>query len=203
MAELKESVSNSEVSAQADSDNELLSKIEFEIKKISSHYLDFVTANTQHLIMVAPHRKDSSTSKILSPSKADSKKVQAVRDAALELQKALKAMPADDPAMILRRHVEQELASLLIALRPPPAHAGRGRPRNDAAAYFTDEIYQVFMLHTGTKPTMGTRPAGEDTSEPYGPFYDFVTKLFGIFGVKASAENQAREAIARMEKKLQ
>ena len=89
---------------------------------------------------------------------------------------------------------EIEAAERLDFLEPTADNRGRGRPQSRVASRTADVTSLVFMDITGRNATLRVNPA---TNKPYGPFFDLLSGVFKILGIKASAAAQARQVSRR------
>lgn len=67
-----------------------------------------------------------------------------------------------------------------------------GRPTETIAEFTARECASVFEEVSGRKPTVSTDPNSYG-NQAYGPFLDFVTKVFSELGIEASPETWARD----------
>jgi hypothetical protein len=186
--------------------NDLLKQVAAAIKKLRGPAAALVKHSALHLTECVPHKDGSPTSEILLQARKDREqlgaaathsKVQAVRTAALRLQGALAALPAPARATLKVSRLEHELKTLIGAELPDKARPG-AKKNTDDLEYFMEELWKIFLVHTGKKPARTVEKDGKKSVER-GDFLDFVTELFGIFDIKASPVSQARAAIKRME----
>ena len=85
----------------------------------------------------------------------------------------------------------------------PQTTAHRGRPKLYEPLFIAKWASAVYQRATGLPPIVSTNAA--DSNKAYGPFLDFLTRVFDALEISASAETWAREEAgehrSRMEKK--
>ena len=117
------------------------------------------------------------------------------------LIKTAKAMEAllSDPSLAVEIPLEERLSIVRIAHLEVDL-SGQGTARKDAAARVARLLAHHFEGLTGSPPTRIT-PLKDGMAQPSGgPFVNLLGEIFGILGISASADSQAKSAIEAMEK---
>ena len=96
------------------------------------------------------------------------------------------------------REVLQDAAAQLESNKTRQSE--RGRRSDETIARIVLFLAGVYYDLKGELPTMRTNPA---TSAAYGPFHDFVEEILSLAGIKGSAENQGKAAIARFKERIE
>ena len=78
-----------------------------------------------------------------------------------------------------------------------PDNGRDGRPKLIQTQKLTSMLAWVYRDFSGEIPTMRT----DESGQAYGPFLDFVARIYAICGVPASPESQAKMAITKYGKK--
>ena len=165
----------------------------------------------RHIMLMVPPPKNPVIEKytrrfnVVSPA-VTRKEVDKVKAAAIKLRDTLECLhsPAIQALnLTLVQFVQLEERIRILAAQAEqaeipdtPANAGRGRKRRTRLKDFSKSIAEHYYFVTGREPT---RRADWDSGTPYGPFIELLAEMFKIFGIKANADAEAREAIKSME----
>ena len=112
-------------------------------------------------------------------------------------------VPITEAATVVANFLEEISAELDAAsrqvtpdARPIFSYLGEkrpgGRPTETIAEFTKRECASIFEEVSGRKPTVSTDPNSYG-NQAYGPFLDFVTKVFSELGIEASPETWARD----------
>jgi hypothetical protein len=134
------------------------------------------------------------------------KEIAAVKIAAAKLAAALSSLhePAIMALNLDQLHFSQiETRIRLLKLQAEQAHvpnspknATRRKPKRHDLKLFSKSIAEHYYFVTGKPPTRRINP---ENGTAYGPFIALLTEIFDIYGIKANADAEAREAIKSME----
>ncbi|MEA2934530.1 MAG: hypothetical protein QOD74_1176 [Variibacter sp.] len=114
------------------------------------------------------------------------------------LKKYANALFEDPAAMAyLPIRLRELIADIAFAEIPAPPPTKTGAPKKDLARKVARFTAEHFFGLTGNRPTRVVKDG-----KPYGPFIDFLGKVYKILNIKASAESQAKEAIEFVNKKF-
>jgi hypothetical protein len=117
----------------------------------------------------------------------------------IALKKRAEALSKDMSAAV-HLPLQQRLAIIAIAYAETcklPRPARTGAPQKQLALRVACTVAEHYYALTGKKPTRITPCEG---GKACGPFVAFLTEIFKLLGIKASAENQAKASIKFMAK---
>jgi hypothetical protein len=129
------------------------------------------------------------------PRKAAKAKHQALKKAAAALADLLA-----DPSLAVEFPLEERLWITRIAHSEVALNGQRGIPRKDAAERIARFLAEHFKGLTGVDPGRSTSIKDGVALPTGGRFIQLLDEIYGVLGINASADSQARAAIKAMEK---
>ena len=96
--------------------------------------------------------------------------------------------------------LKEATAQAALKVGESRSSAGRGRRPKQLPKKIADELALYYYWFTGMRPT---RHTGFHKSRAYGPFLEFVQKIFDHFGIDGSAQTYAKMAVKEFDHALE